>query len=95
MLALVDPPWLAHYPGAMPSEPRRPPFITRLRHALIGRHSAPGGGPLSGTLGSAAHNAAGIGMLGHAPESGPFDSPPPEPIEFDGELPWELREDGE
>jgi len=31
-------------------------------------------------------------MLGHAPEPGPFDEPPAEPIELDGPLPWELRE---
>jgi len=31
-------------------------------------------------------------MLGHAPEPGPFDEPPAEPIELDGPLPWELSE---
>ncbi len=64
----------------------RTPFITKLRHALIGRGSS---------VGSAVNNAAGVGMLGHAPDPGPFDSPPPEPIDFDGPLPWELREGGD
>jgi hypothetical protein len=75
------------------SAPEKPPFITRLRHALIGRFSAPAGGPLSSTLGSAVSNATAQGMLGHAPEPGPFDNPPEQPIELDGPLPWELRED--
>jgi hypothetical protein len=34
-------------------------------------------------------------MLGHAPDPGPFDNPPPEPVELEGPLPWELREDEE
>jgi len=64
----------------MPDADDKPPFISRLRHALVGRHDAPA---------SAGPNP---GILGHAPEPGPFDAPPAEPIELDGPLPWELRE---
>ncbi|MET0806607.1 MAG: hypothetical protein ABWX98_05870 [Lacisediminihabitans sp.] len=60
--------------------PDKPPFLSRLRHALVGRHEAP------------AASGRNPGMLGHAPEPGPFDEPPTEPIELDGPLPWELSE---
>ncbi|MET0991496.1 MAG: hypothetical protein ABWX66_03800 [Lacisediminihabitans sp.] len=60
--------------------PDKPPFLSRLRHALVGRHEAP------------AASGRNPGMLGHAPEPGPFDEPPAEPIELDGPLPWELSE---
>jgi hypothetical protein len=33
------------------------------------------------------------GIAGFRPAPGPFDRPPEEPIELDGELPWELRDD--
>jgi len=33
------------------------------------------------------------GIAGFRPAPGPFDAPPPEPIELDGEVPWELRDD--
>ena len=31
-----------------------------------------------------------MGFFGRVPRPGGFDSPPEEPIEFDGPLPWEL-----
>lgn len=68
----------------MESAPQKPPFITRLRSALTGRGRTPSGSPV--------RDAGSIGMLGHAPEPGPFDSPPPEPIELQGPLPWELQD---
>jgi len=64
----------------MAAAPDKPPFLSRLRHALVGRHEVPTG------------RGRNPGMLGHAPEPGPFDEPPAEPIELDGPLPWELRE---
>jgi len=64
----------------MAPAPDKPPFLTRLRHALVGRHDAP------------AASGPNPGMLGHAPERGPFDAPPAEPVELEGPLPWELQD---
>ncbi len=59
-------------------------FNARLR-ALVGIR------PGSATS-SSLRNAAQIDVYGSVRRAGPFDAPPPEPVELAHPLPWELQE---
>jgi hypothetical protein len=65
----------------------RTPALTRFRRLILGRRSAE-----SDTVISAFANAGRMNIAGLAPDPGPFDEPPAEPVILEGDIPWELRE---
>ncbi|MFT4285497.1 MAG: hypothetical protein QM598_11755, partial [Protaetiibacter sp.] len=71
-------------------EPGAEPLMRRFRRAVVGEDDENVRAAMSAMK---AARPLGYGLIG--PEPGPFDAPPPEPVELDPDaLPWELR-DGE
>jgi hypothetical protein len=78
------------------SEPEKKSFNERLRDRYFGKRratDAPGAGadavePSESVLPKSNQ----MGFFGRVQRPGGFDTPPDEPIELEGPLPWELRD---
>jgi hypothetical protein len=66
----------------------RPGTLSRLRRLLRGQRP-----PEKGGVAPVPQNPSRYGIGSLSVEPGPFDEPPPEPVELIGEIPWELRDD--
>ena len=77
----------------------RKSFNQRLRDRYFGRHGTKGqaeGDSASDTVhpDTVLTKSNQMGFFGRVQRPGGFDTPPDEPIEFEGPLPWELSGDG-
>ncbi|GLK16950.1 hypothetical protein [Herbiconiux flava] len=65
-------------------------FNQRLRDRFYGRRPAGETGADEGPAASARPKVNQMGFFGRVQRPGGFDEPPEEPVELEGELPWEL-----
>ncbi len=79
-----------------PTEPpvrmsaERPSFNERLRARYFGRRRPGETADEASAAESSLPKSNQMGFFGRVQRPGGFDTPPEEPIEFEGELPWEL-----
>ncbi len=76
--------------GDEPGDASRATFNERLRARYFGRRPARETDAEAGEAESVRHKSNQMGFFGRVERPGGFDSPPEEPVELEGPLPWEL-----
>ncbi|WP_368497379.1 hypothetical protein [Herbiconiux sp. A18JL235] len=78
-----------------PGESNRRSFNERLRARYFGRRPSGETDAEAGEAESVRRKSNQMGFFGRVERPGGFDSPPEEPVELEGPLPWELGGDAE
>ncbi|QJU52330.1 hypothetical protein SCB71_02790 [Herbiconiux sp. KACC 21604] len=73
-----------------PDDGGRPSFNERLRARYFGRRAAGETDAEAAEAESVRRKSNQMGFFGRVERPGGFDSPPEEPVELEGPLPWEL-----
>ncbi|MFB2586218.1 hypothetical protein [Herbiconiux liukaitaii] len=79
----------------MSDEAQRKSFNQRLRDRYFGRRGAAAEAGEVSDPDTVLTKSNQMGFFGRVQRPGGFDTPPDEPIEFEGPLPWELRGEGD